>query len=144
MAGKLVGFLVLVLTAVPSAGRAQAAPAQTAPTEAPAEQPGITRTTLQQENLSTPGREAIQVRVDFAPGAASPRHKHPGEEIVYVLAGTLQYRIEGQPTAILKAGDVLFIPAGVVHAAVNTGFDTASELATYVVEKGKPLVVPVK
>jgi quercetin dioxygenase-like cupin family protein len=90
------------------------------------------------------GREIVQTRVDFAPGAVAPRHKHPGEEIVYVLAGTLEYRIEGQPTAILKPGDVLFIPYGTVHAVTNVGLDTASELATYVVEKGKPLVVPVK
>ncbi|MEA3059466.1 MAG: hypothetical protein QOE50_878 [Sphingomonadales bacterium] len=106
--------------------------------------PGTTRTDLQRHDLSTPGWEAVQVRVDFAPGAVAPSHKHPGEEIVYVLAGTLAYRIEGQPTAILKPGDVLFIPYGTVHAVTNVGFDTASELATYVVEKGKPLVVPVK
>ena len=106
--------------------------------------PAITRTDLQQHDISISGREVVQTRVDFAPGAVAPRHKHPGEEIVYVLAGTLEYRIEGQPTAILKPGDVLFIPYGTVHAVTNVGFDTASELATYIVEKGKPLVVPVK
>jgi quercetin dioxygenase-like cupin family protein len=44
----------------------------------------------------------------------------------------------------LKAGDVPFIPAGTVHAAKNVGSVTASELATYVVEKGKPLLTLVK
>jgi quercetin dioxygenase-like cupin family protein len=111
---------------------------------APAQQPGISRTDLQQHDISISGREVVQTRVDFAPGAVAPRHKHPGEEIVYVLAGTLEYRIEGQPTAILRPGDVLFIPYGTVHAVTNVGLDTASELATYVVEKGKPLVVLVK
>jgi quercetin dioxygenase-like cupin family protein len=111
---------------------------------APAQQSGISRTDLQQHDLSISGREVVQTRVDFAPGAVAPRHKHPGEEIVYVLAGTLEYRIEGQPTAILRPGDVLFIPYGTVHAVTNIGLDTASELATYVVEKGKPLVVLVK
>lgn len=141
MAGRLMGLLLL--TVAPSTARAQVEPVQ-APAEAPADQSGVTRTNLQQEDLSIAGREVIQVRVDFAPGASAPGHKHPGEEIIYVLAGTIQYRIDGKPTAILKAGDVLFIPGGVVHAAVNVGFDTASELATYVVEKGKPLVLPVK
>ncbi len=111
------------------------------PSAAPA---GITRADLQQHDLSIAGRETIQTRVDFAPGASASQHKHPGEEIVYVLAGTLEYRLDGQPTVILKPGDVLFIPYGEVHAVTNVGFDTASELATYVVENGKPLVVPVK
>ena len=102
--------------------------------------PGITRTDLQQHDLSVSGRETIQTRVDFAPGAVAPKHRHPGEEIVYVLAGTLQYRLDGGSTAILRAGDVLFIPYGTFHSVTNIGLDSASELATYVVEKGKPLV----
>jgi quercetin dioxygenase-like cupin family protein len=105
---------------------------------------GISRTDLQQHDLSMPGRETIQTVVGFAPGAASPRHKHPGEEIIYVLEGALQYDLDGKPPVTLKAGDVLFIPYGTVHAAKNVGTGHASELATYVVEKGKPLVVPVK
>jgi quercetin dioxygenase-like cupin family protein len=101
---------------------------------------GIKRTDLQRHDLSAPGREAIQVRVDIAPGAAFPNHTHPGEEIIYVLAGSLEYQVEGKAPMTLHAGDVLFIPAGTVHAAKNVGGDTASELATYVVEKGKPLL----
>ena len=102
--------------------------------------PGLSRTDLQRHDLSVPGREVIQNRVDISPDAPPVRHKHPGEEIIYVLNGTLEYQIEGKPPATLKAGDVLFIPAGTVHAAKNVGSDTASELATYVVEKGKPLL----
>ena len=107
-------------------------------------QTGIKRTDLQRHDLSTPGREAVQVRVDFEPGTAFPNHTHPGEEIIYVLAGTLEYQIEGKPAVTLKAGDVLFIPAGTVHAAKNGGTTSASELATYVVEKGKPLLTLAK
>ena len=98
------------------------------------------RTDLQQHDLSVPGREAVQVRVDIAPGAAFPKHSHPGEEIVYVLEGTLEYQIEDQPPVTLKAGDVLFIPAGAAHTAKNPGNVIGSELATYIVEKGKPLL----
>ncbi len=103
-------------------------------------QQGIKRTDLQRHDLSVQGREAIQVRVDIAPGMAFGRHRHPGEEIIYVLEGSLQYEIDGKPPVTLKAGDVLFIPAGTIHAARNAGTDNAAELATYVVEKGKPLV----
>lgn len=106
--------------------------------------PGVTRTVLQRNDLGGQTREAIQVRVDFAPGAIFPRHMHAGEEMVYVLNGTLEYRIDGQPRATLKAGDVLFIPSGKIHAVENVGLESASELATYVVEKGKPLITLIK
>ncbi len=105
-----------------------------------AQQPGTKRTDLQRHDLSIPGREAIQVRVDIAPGEVAPRHRHPGEEIIYVLEGTLEYEVDGKPPVTLKAGDVLFIPYGTVHSARNPGSVNAAELATYVVEKGKPLL----
>lgn len=109
-----------------------------------AQQPGIKRSDLQRHDLSVPGREVVQVRVDFAPGAAFGKHSHPGEEIVYVIEGSLEYQVEGKPPVTLKAGEVLFIPAGTIHAAKNVGSRNGAELATYVVEKGKPLVVMVK
>ncbi|SEN82746.1 Cupin domain protein [Rhodospirillales bacterium URHD0017] len=106
-----------------------------------AQQPGVARTPLQQHDLGIPGREMVQVRVDLAPGVTFPPHSHPGEEIVYVIEGVLEYRVEGKPPVTLKAGDVLFIPAGVVHGVTNVGSGNAAELATYIVEKGRPLVV---
>ncbi|MBC7931763.1 MAG: cupin domain-containing protein [Rubrivivax sp.] len=109
-----------------------------------AQQPGIKRTDLQRHDLSVPGREVVQVRVDIAPGVVAPKHSHPGEEIVYVIEGSLEYQVEGKPPVTLKAGEVLFIPAGTIHAAKNVGSVNGAELATYIVEKGKPLVVVVK
>jgi quercetin dioxygenase-like cupin family protein len=115
-----------------------------APLVAQLQQPGITRTDLQRRDLSVLGREVIQVRVDFAPGAVAARHSHPGEEIVYAIEGTMEYQLEDNSPATLKAGEVLFIPAGAIHAVKNIGKGNAAELATYIVEKGKPLVVPAK
>jgi quercetin dioxygenase-like cupin family protein len=103
-------------------------------------QPGVTRTDLQRQDLSVGGREAVQVRVDLAPGVAFPNHSHPGEEIIYVLTGSLQYQLDGKAPVTLKAGEVFFIPAGAVHSARNVGTTSASELATYIVEKDKPLL----
>jgi quercetin dioxygenase-like cupin family protein len=111
---------------------------------AQAQQPGVKRTDLQQHDLSVPGREVVQVRVDIAPGVLAPNHSHPGEEIVYVIEGLLEYQLEGKPPVTLKAGEVLFIPAGTIHSAKNVGSVNAAELATYIVEKGKPLVTLVK
>ncbi|WP_027551514.1 cupin domain-containing protein [Bradyrhizobium sp. Cp5.3] len=116
----------------------------TLPAAAHAQGTGVTRTDLQRHDLSAPGREAVQVRVDLAPGVAFGRHTHPGEEIIYVLAGAIEYDVDGKPPVTLKAGDVLFIPAGTVHAAKNVGGDTASELATYIVAKDKPLLTLAK
>jgi quercetin dioxygenase-like cupin family protein len=110
--------------------------------KAQSQQEGIRRTDLQRHDLGIPGREVVQVRVDIAPGVLAPDHSHPGEEIVYVIEGLLEYRLEGAAPVTLKAGEVLFIPAGRTHSARNVGSDNAAELATYIVEKGKPLVVP--
>ncbi len=101
---------------------------------------GIKRTDLVRNDLSAPGREVIQVLVEFGPGVEAARHSHPGEELVYVTEGLLEYQLEGRPPVTLKAGDVLFIPHGVPHAVKNVGSGKATELATYVVEKGKPLL----
>jgi quercetin dioxygenase-like cupin family protein len=109
-----------------------------------AQQSGIKRTDAARSDLSVPGREVIQVRVDFADGVAFPRHSHPGEEIAYVLQGSLEYQFEGKPPVTLNTGDALFIPAGTIHTAKNVGSGGAAELATYIVEKGKPLVVLAK
>ena len=105
-----------------------------------AQQTGITRTDVVRHDLGVPGREVIQVRVDFAPGVAFPRHSHPGVEIAYVLDGTLEYQLDGKPPVTLKAGEALFIPAGAIHTARNVGSSDAAELATYIVEKEKPLL----
>jgi quercetin dioxygenase-like cupin family protein len=105
------------------------------------QQTGIRRTELQRRDLSLAGREAIQVRIDFDAGTTFGKHSHPGEEIIYVIEGSLEYQVEGKPPVTLKAGEVLFIPAGTVHSAKNVGTTNAAELATYIVEKGKQLVV---
>jgi quercetin dioxygenase-like cupin family protein len=100
---------------------------------------GIGRTEAVRHDFDA-GREAIQVKVDFGPHVAFPKHHHPGVEIAYVLKGTIEYTLDGK-TVVLKAGDSLYIPAGTVHAAKNTGTTLASELATYIVDKNKPIVV---
>ncbi|MCH4545917.1 cupin domain-containing protein [Rhizobium changzhiense] len=108
-----------------------------------AEQP-IQRTDLIKNDIDVPGHEVVQVRVDIAPGVLAPNHSHPGEEVAFVLEGTLEYQLEGSEPVTLKAGQSLFIPTGVAHSAKNVGSGKASELATYIVRKGAPLVVPAK
>jgi quercetin dioxygenase-like cupin family protein len=102
--------------------------------------PGLWRTDLQQHDLSIPGRVVIQNRVDIGPEAPAVRHRHPGEEIIYVLEGTLRYDIDGEQPRTVSAGDALMIAAETIHSVTNVGSGNAAELATYLVEKGKPLI----
>jgi quercetin dioxygenase-like cupin family protein len=106
--------------------------------------PGVRRTDLQHHDLSIPGREVIQNRVDLGPEAPAVRHKHPGEEVIYVLEGSLEYDIDGQEPRTFHAGEALLVPAETVHAVRNVGAGNAAELATYIVEKGKPFLVVVE
>jgi len=109
-----------------------------------AQQPGFKRIAVQDQDLSIPGRHAVQAKAEFDPGGAVGRHTHPGEELSIVLEGALVLEIDGQPARTVKAGESFFIPAGVVHAGKNAGKGKAVVFATYIVEKGKPVATPVK
>ena len=105
---------------------------------------GVRRTDLLRHDSTVPGREVVQVRVEVDPGHGVPRHTHPGDEVLYVVEGTLEYLPDGQAPVLLKAGQSVFIPAGTVHAARNPGTGAGAGIATYFVEKGKPLITPAK
>ena len=132
--------LAAMLAAISLAPEATRAQQPTTAQQAAGAQSRTKRTPLQQADLSTPGRQLVQVRVDFDPGYTSPWHTHPGEEIIYVIEGTIEYQVQGQPTKTYKQGEVLTVPYGTPHLAKNVGTTNAAELATYIVEKGKPLI----
>jgi quercetin dioxygenase-like cupin family protein len=100
------------------------------------------RTILQHGDLSSPGREAVTAVAEFQAGASPGRHTHPGEEVGYILEGSVLLEQEGKPAVTIAAGQAFFIPAGTIHNATNTGPGPARILATYIVEKGKPLATP--
>jgi len=105
--------------------------------------PGLKRIDLQEHDLSIPGRVVIQNRVELSPEAPAFRHKHPGEEITYVLEGSVEYLIDGHAPATYTAGDALIVPPETVHSVGNVGSGDAALLATYLVEKGEPFLVVV-
>ena len=111
-------------------------------TQAPRAQDGIKRTDLQKHDLSIPGREVVQQMVELAPGAVVARHTHPGEEISVMLEGELLLEIAGKPPVTLKAGQAFTVPKGAVHGVKSTGSAPVKLLATYIVEKDKPLRSP--
>lgn len=112
-----------------------------APLNAQAQKSGVKRTDLQKHDLSIPGKEMVQARIDFDAHTSFGKHAHPGEEVIYVLEGALEYQIEDETPITLKAGEVLFIPAGKFHSANNHTNTKAAELATYIVEKGQPIMI---
>jgi quercetin dioxygenase-like cupin family protein len=99
----------------------------------------LKRTELQHRASSIPGREIVQVLTEIPAGVESGWHVHPGEEVGYILAGTVEMMIEGQPTLTLHAGDPFLMPPRVPHNALDVGPETGRMLSTYIVEIGQPL-----
>ena len=113
------------------------APSPPPPTDALAGR--LKRTELQHSPSSIPGREIVQVLTEIPAGIASGWHTHPGEEVGYILAGTVEMMIQGRPTLTLHAGDPFLIPPGTPHNALDLGPETGRMLSTYIVEVGQPL-----
>ena len=132
---SVVGGAVFAIALAAAIGVAAQAP--------PAAQAGFKRTPVQQGDLTIAGREAVQAVAEVAPGSESGRHTHPGDEVAYILEGTVTIEIQGKPAVMKKAGEGLIIPAGTVHNARNTSKAVAKVLATYIIEKGKPVATPV-
>ena len=99
----------------------------------------LRRTVLQQRPSSIPGREIVQVITEIPPGVESGWHIHPGEEVGYIVAGTVEMMIKDQATLVLNAGDPFLIPPRTPHNALDLGPDTGRMLSTYIVEIGEPL-----
>ncbi len=99
----------------------------------------LKRTEIQRGPLTVPGREMVQVRTEIPPGVASGWHTHPGEEVGYIIAGTVRMEIRDQPELILNEGDGFLIPPRVPHNALDLGPATGLMLSTYIVEAGQPI-----
>jgi quercetin dioxygenase-like cupin family protein len=104
--------------------------------------PGLQRIIVNRADLSVPGREAVIAHIELAPDARAGWHRHPGEEVSYILEGKGELLIDGRPTLELKPGVGFVVPAGARHDAHNTGTTPLKLVAVYVVEKGKPIASP--
>jgi quercetin dioxygenase-like cupin family protein len=97
------------------------------------------RTEVQRGASSIPGREIVQVLTEIPVGVESGWHTHPGEEVGYIVAGTVEMRIRDAATVTLNAGDGFLIPPRTPHNARDLGPGTGRMLSTYIVEIGQPL-----
>ena len=106
---------------------------------APAQQPQVTRKVLLQQDLTIPGYAAAMVAVEIPVGGREGKHTHPGTVIVYVQEGTITLEYEGKPTASYKAGETFSVEPGKIHEGINKGNTPVRAIASFIVEKGKPL-----
>jgi quercetin dioxygenase-like cupin family protein len=104
----------------------------------------LKRTELQRHTSSIPGREIVQVLTEIPAGVESGWHQHPGEEVGYILAGTVQMHLHEQPVLTLHAGDPFLIPPRTPHNAIDLGPETGRMLSTYIVEPDQPLATFVR
>lgn len=99
----------------------------------------LKRTEVQHGSSSIAGRDIVQVLTEIPVGIASGWHLHPGEEIGYIVAGTVSMEIAGRSTLTLHAGDGFLIPPRTPHNATDLGPGTGIMLSTYLVEVGEPI-----
>ncbi|SIN41869.1 cupin domain-containing protein [Micromonospora cremea] len=105
--------------------------------------PSVTRTELQRHPASAPGRLIVQTLFEIPVGLASGRHSHPGEEVGFLIRGTVDMEFDDRPTLTIHAGEPLLIPPRTIHNARNVTDDTTTMmLSTYLVEENEPLVTP--
>jgi len=101
----------------------------------------IKRTPLQKFDVPGTNYETVVGIAEIVPNVNIGRHTHPGPESGFMLDGEMVLIVAGQPDKTVKSGDSYQIPPGAVHDA-KTGPSGAKVIATYVVEKGKPLASP--
>ncbi len=106
----------------------------------------VKRTVLLKTDLvGMEGKEAILALAEIAPGAATGKHTHPGYEFAYVLEGSGILEIEGKPSIPLTSGTAIYQPSTQVHRGVNDSSTAPLKIfSVYIVEKGHPLVAPVR
>lgn len=97
---------------------------------------------LRTQPSGEPTREAVIAHGEFAPGASTGRHTHPGDEYAYVIEGTLELLVDGRETRRVGAGQAYHNPRGLVHETRNAGESIARVASTFVVDRGVPLLQP--
>jgi quercetin dioxygenase-like cupin family protein len=109
-----------------------------------AQQPQVERKVLLQQDVAAPGYQNLMVAVTIPAGGREGRHTHPGTAIVHVIEGALTLDHDGRMRTTYKAGETLSVEAGRVHEGMNLGTTPVKAIASFVVEKGKPLTSQVQ
>jgi quercetin dioxygenase-like cupin family protein len=135
MLKKLGLFAVLAAIAIAVPAAAQQAPVAPSP---------VKRTPIGKVDVPGSNYEVITAMVEIQPGFKAGRHTHPGTVQAQVLEGEFMIQFDNQPEKTFKAGQSLEVPNAAIHNEGAVGSAPVKLIAVYVVEKGKPLVSPVK
>jgi quercetin dioxygenase-like cupin family protein len=104
----------------------------------------VKRTVVGKVEVPGSNYEAVTATVEIAPGFKAGRHLHPGVVFALVTEGEFWLALDGQPEKTYKAGEQLTLPLKGIHNEGAVGSVPVKLIATYVVEKGQPLAIPVK
>ena len=90
----------------------------------------------------TAERGVLLATVELMPGDAAPRHMHPGDEILYVVEGSVVVEVENGPPRTLRAGESFQFPRATPHFARNPSTDEpARVVASIIYITGRPNTV---
>jgi len=127
----------ITMLALTSAANAQ-------PVPSPVQPAPVKRTMLGKVEVPGANYDVITALVEIAPGFKAGRHTHPGTVQAQILEGEFWYAVDGQSEKVANAGEWLEIRDAAVHNEGAVGSGPMKLLAIYIVERGKPLVSPVK
>jgi quercetin dioxygenase-like cupin family protein len=99
-----------------------------------------------QELTGIPGKEAVMLSVEYAPGASSPEHRHNAHTFVYVLEGSVVMQVKGGSESTLGPGETFYESPEDIHVVSRNASTTkpAKILVFFVKDRGAPLTVPAK
>ena len=106
--------------------------------------PNVQRRVLLTQDLQIPNYQTVLVEVTIPSGGREGRHTHPGSVVVFVQEGQMTIDQEGIASKTYMPGESFFIPAGKVHEGINNGNSRVRAIASFVVEKGKPMTSQVE
>jgi quercetin dioxygenase-like cupin family protein len=129
MRGLLIGAILVAAGLMPPAALAQAAPPPNEIKRYPA-------TPLEGDAT----REVRMQSNTMPPGGGNAFHRHPGDQWTLVQEGEVTLTVKGQPPRVLKAGDSVYTPRGVVHRNQNLSDKPVRVIEILIVDKDKPQV----
>ncbi|SDB67186.1 Cupin domain protein [Pseudomonas sp. NFACC23-1] len=104
-------------------------------------------TVLQEKMLKNlPGKKAMMLTVNYAPGQSSIAHKHEGTAMAYVLEGAITSQVKGEPAKTYKAGEFWYEAAGSEHLVSKNASSTepAKLLVFMVMGEKEAVLIPLK
>ena len=101
---------------------------------------------MTQELTGLPGKEAMMLTVEYAPGASSAEHRHNAYTFVYVLEGSIVMQVKGGKEVTLGPGQTFYESPEDIHTVSRNASTTkpARFLVFFVKQQAAPTTAPAK